>query len=73
MRRDESAFDLEAGRGLHDHHGLDCPEAGRPHLVLVHQQRHQHCLRYLHLIALPIMRSMHLIVNDSCDILTLPL
>lgn len=46
--KDEDASDLEAGRGLHDHHGLDGSEAGGPHLVLVHQQWHQHCLRYLH-------------------------
>ena len=40
--------DREAGGRLHDHHGLDGSQAGGPHLLLAHQQRHQHCLRYLH-------------------------
>ena len=48
MRRDKRVFDLEAGWGLHDHHGLDSPQTGGPHLVLVDQQRYQYCLRYLH-------------------------
>ena len=35
------------------HHGLDGLEAGGAHIVLVHQQRHQHSLR--HLQAIPML------------------
>lgn len=34
--------------GPHRHHAGDGLEARRPHVVLVHEKGHQHCLRQLH-------------------------